>query len=165
MTGAWGLTVSAGPPADASQPPALREGHIGGNILPLRECNEQDNPTVRPAHGYSSVYASFCREGKEPREWCHWVCGGLRQCLLSPSLVLTGGVKPRVQMKDWTGQVFLQSASLDLTSLAAPGLSCSVRDLGVAHRLSCSATCGTRVPQPGVRPTFPALQGGFLTTG
>ena len=165
MTGAWGLTVSAGPPADASQPPALREGHIGGHILPLRECNGQDNPTVRPAHGYSSVYASFCREGKEPRERCHWVCGGLRQCLLSPSLVLTRGVKPRVQMKDWTGQVFLQSASLDLTSLAAPGLSCSVRDLSVARRLSCSATCGTRVPQPGVRPTFPALQGGFLTTG
>ena len=68
-------------------------------------------------------------------------------------------------MQDRTGQVFLQSASLDLTSLAAPGLSCDMRDLGVAHRLSCSATCGIRVPQPGVRPTFSALQGRFLTTG
>ena len=82
MTGAWGLTMSAGPPADVSQPPALREGHIGGNILPLRECDGQDNPTDRPAHGYSSVYTSFCQEGKEPRERCHWVSKGDRKLLI-----------------------------------------------------------------------------------
>ena len=35
----------------------------------------------------------------------------------------------------------------------------------VACRLSCFMTCGILLPQPGIEPTFPALQGGFLTTG
>ena len=30
--------------------------------------------------------------------------------------------------------------------------------------LSCSAACGILVPRPRIRPTFPALQGRFLTT-
>ena len=29
----------------------------------------------------------------------------------------------------------------------------------------CHAACGTLVPQPGIKPMFPELQGGFLTTG
>ena len=32
------------------------------------------------------------------------------------------------------------------------------------HRLSCSPTCGILVPQPGIKPAFPALQGGFLVS-
>ena len=35
----------------------------------------------------------------------------------------------------------------------------------VACRLSCPVACGTLVPQPGIEPTSPALEGGFLTTG
>ena len=34
----------------------------------------------------------------------------------------------------------------------------------VARGLSCSMVCGILVPQPGIEPKSPALQGGFLTT-
>ena len=34
-----------------------------------------------------------------------------------------------------------------------------------ASRLSCPAACGILVPRPGMEPTFPAREGGFLTTG
>ena len=34
-----------------------------------------------------------------------------------------------------------------------------------AHGLRCSPARGVSVPQPGTKPTPPALQGGFLTTG
>ena len=37
--------------------------------------------------------------------------------------------------------------------------------LVVARRLSCPAACGILVPRPGIEPTSPALEGGFLTTG
>ena len=37
--------------------------------------------------------------------------------------------------------------------------------LVVAHRLSCPVACGILVPQPGIKPMSPALQGRFLTTG
>ena len=35
----------------------------------------------------------------------------------------------------------------------------------VAHWLSCPAACGILVPCPGIEPTSPVLEGGFLTTG
>ena len=31
--------------------------------------------------------------------------------------------------------------------------------------LSCPAACGISIPQPGIEPAFPALEGGFLTNG
>ena len=34
----------------------------------------------------------------------------------------------------------------------------------VAHGHSCPVACGTLVPQPGIKPECPALQGRFLTT-
>ena len=34
-----------------------------------------------------------------------------------------------------------------------------------AHRLSCPTACGILIPQPGIKPMSPALEGGFLTTG
>ena len=34
-----------------------------------------------------------------------------------------------------------------------------------AHGLSCLVACGILVPQLGIKPTAPALQGRFLTTG
>ena len=37
--------------------------------------------------------------------------------------------------------------------------------LVVVYRLSCPATCGILVPQPGIKPASPELEGGFLTTG
>ena len=33
------------------------------------------------------------------------------------------------------------------------------------HRLSCPKLCGISIPQPGMEPTSPALEGGFSTTG
>ena len=78
--------------------------------------------------------------------------------------------------------------------LAASGLSCGTRDLSLQHAgsfvaacgllsscgeqatertgsvvaargISCPATCGIFVRQPGIESTSPALEGGFLTTG
>ena len=37
--------------------------------------------------------------------------------------------------------------------------------LVVAHGLSCLVVCGVLVPQPGIKPTSPALEGRFLATG
>ena len=37
--------------------------------------------------------------------------------------------------------------------------------LTAGHRLSCPEACGILVPQPGIQPTSPALQGRFLTSG
>ena len=34
-----------------------------------------------------------------------------------------------------------------------------------AHGLSCCSACGIPVLQPGIEPTSPTSQGGFLTTG
>ena len=57
--------------------------------------------------------------------------------------------------------------------MAALGLSRSVQDLRcslcplafVVLGLSCSAACGILVLRPGIEPTSPVLEGGFLTTG
>ena len=35
----------------------------------------------------------------------------------------------------------------------------------VAHGLSYPAACGILVPQPGIEPAYPALEGRFFTTG
>ena len=51
-------------------------------------------------------------------------------------------------------------------------LLCLVRSFVEAHgfsscgtgAFSCSEACGSLVPQPGMEPVSPALQGGFLTT-
>ena len=59
------------------------------------------------------------------------------------------------------------------TDLAVSGLRVGTRDLSlrltdslaVARGLSFSEACGTFVPQPGIEPESPALQGEFLTTG
>ena len=40
-----------------------------------------------------------------------------------------------------------------------------VGSVAVAHRFSCPMACGILVPRPGIEPTSPALEGGFLTTG
>ena len=46
---------------------------------------------------------------------------------------------------------------------------CRLSSCGVqgsrAHRFSCPVACGILVPQPGIEPVSPALEGGFLTTG
>ena len=64
--------------------------------------------------------------------------------------------------------------------LAGSGLSCKMQDLRcimwdlssqhtdslvVVHRTSFSAACGILVLRPGIKPVFPALQGGLLITG
>ena len=56
--------------------------------------------------------------------------------------------------------------------VAAHGLlfSCGMWALGhmgsvvAAHGLSCPMACGILVPQPGIKPMSPALEGRFLTT-
>ena len=40
-----------------------------------------------------------------------------------------------------------------------------VGSIVVVPGLSYLAACGILVPQPGIEPTSPALEGGFLTTG
>ena len=50
--------------------------------------------------------------------------------------------------------------------LAALGLRYGTwASLVVALGLSCPSACGILVPQPGIEPASPALEGGFLTTG
>ena len=46
------------------------------------------------------------------------------------------------------------------------GLRCSMRaSLVPVHGLGCPAACWILVPEPGIEPTSPALDDGFLTTG
>ena len=53
-----------------------------------------------------------------------------------------------------------------LAVVYSAGAYCSVwASLVVALRLSCLSVCGISVPQPGIEPESPALEGGFLTTG
>ena len=40
-----------------------------------------------------------------------------------------------------------------------------MKSLVVAHRLSCFEVCGILVPQSGIKPASPVLEGGFLTAG
>jgi len=48
----------------------------------------------------------------------------------------------------------------------AHGLSsCGTQAQWFRRRLSCFEACGILVPQAGLEPESPALQGGFLTTG
>lgn len=49
--------------------------------------------------------------------------------------------------------------------LAASDLTCGRWDRVVVRGLSCRVACEIPVPLPGIEPTSPALQGGFLTTG
>ena len=49
--------------------------------------------------------------------------------------------------------------------LVAESLQCSGFSLVEARELSFSAACGILVLRPGIEPTSPALEGGFLTTG
>ena len=37
--------------------------------------------------------------------------------------------------------------------------------VAAAHRLNCPGACGILVPQPGIEPASPALEGIFFTTG
>ena len=41
----------------------------------------------------------------------------------------------------------------------------SSQHVGSSFWFSCPAACGSLVPRPGIKPTCPALEGGFLTTG
>ena len=53
-----------------------------------------------------------------------------------------------------------------LIYLAASGLCCIMWDLLLRHvGLVALWHMGILVPQPGIKPAMPALQGGFLTTG
>ena len=65
-----------------------------------------------------------------------------------------------------TGRFFTTEPLEKLSFLAALGLSCStlaslyswyVSSVAVAHRLSCPEVCGILVPQPGIKPGFPAF--------
>ena len=48
-------------------------------------------------------------------------------------------------------------------SCGVQGLSLQCKTLVVACGLSCSVACEILVPQPGIEPMSPALQGRFLT--
>ena len=44
-------------------------------------------------------------------------------------------------------------------------VACGGSSLGEMHGLRCPVACKILVPQPGIEPAYPALKGGFLTTG
>ena len=69
------------------------------------------------------------------------------------------------------GQLNISFLFLKKTYLAV-GLSCSTSAFSLqlpgfplVVGLSCHVACGILVPGPGVEPTSPALEGGFLITG
>ena len=50
--------------------------------------------------------------------------------------------------------------------LQTQALCCAVQtSLAVARGLSCPMACGILVPQPGIEPMSPALEGGFFMSG
>ena len=60
---------------------------------------------------------------------------------------------------------YLSLCSTELFLLAVLGFHCGAQArLVAACRLSCPAAYGISVPQPGIQPTSPALEGRFLTT-
>ena len=77
------------------------------------------------------------------------------------------------------GETFLSTLNgiyltvIVLIYLAVSGLSCGMQNLSLwcsgsaveAQRLICPTTCGILVPQSGIKPESPALEGRFLTTG
>ena len=85
-----------------------------------------------------------------------------------------------VQPPHFSGEALLRCSSTVYLLMAALGLSCSSQGLHcsiwdpllwhkgfslvVALGLSCPVACGILVPQPGIEPESPALEGGFLTT-
>ena len=62
----------------------------------------------------------------------------------------------------WCGLFVAAHGLLSSCGMRAPGRTGS---LVVARGLSCPEACGILVPWPGIEPTSPALEGGFLTTG
>ena len=62
----------------------------------------------------------------------------------------------------WLFQVLVVALGLSLG--VAHGLESADSVVAVCG-LSCSEACGILVPQPGIEPKSPGLQGGFLTTG
>ena len=44
------------------------------------------------------------------------------------------------------------------------GFQSELASLALAYGFSCPVACGIFVPGPGIKPTSPALEGGFLTT-
>ena len=62
----------------------------------------------------------------------------------------------------WLYQVLAVAHGLSIYSTWAPEHAGSVV---VTCRLSCLMTCEILVPGPGIEPTSPTLEGGFLTTG
>ena len=63
----------------------------------------------------------------------------------------------------WLCRVLVAACRL-LCSCGARALECA-GSVVVACELSCPVACGFLVPWPGIEPTSPALEGGFLTTG
>ena len=62
----------------------------------------------------------------------------------------------------WLYQVLVVAYGLSSCDPQAPEC---VGSVAVAHRLSCSETCGILAHRLGTEPMSPALQGGFLTIG
>ena len=89
--------------------------------------------------------------------WCPRSCTPT-----SPSHTAWGLARPRSSsLKVLLRLLLLFNGPLSLfLKTFASGLNCGMQDL-----FSFSEACGIIVPQPGIEPTFPALQGRFLTTG
>ena len=61
--------------------------------------------------------------------------------------------------------LFLLCQTLVVDSIVTAGALEHMGSVVVVQGLSCSAACGTLIPQPEIEPTCSVLQGKFLTTG
>ena len=60
-------------------------------------------------------------------------------------------------------QIFCFGTWTPAVARGSSSVMCGLSSCGCG--LSCSMACGILVPQPGIEPSFPALEGKFLTTG
>ena len=88
--------------------------------------------------------------------------------LVGSSLTHAGSVVAARRLLSSCGvRVFLSSCE-HMGSVVCGTRALSLRRVSsvvVAHGLSCPSPCGILVPQPGIKPTSPALEGWFYTTG
>ena len=137
--------------------------------------------------GRLTVAPETVRERVNPEGVCFCLC-----FLLSPKpleiffgpTATTRSVKEQnfnrvsLNLSNWIGYIWCVCTCTCMYINAVLGLHCSMQAFSgcraqgleylasvfVAHGLSCPTVCGD-LPGPGIEPLFPALEGGFLTTG
>ena len=81
-------------------------------------------------------------------------------------ITLVVGVTSTSSLHSWNKSLFVKNIYLFRSWCGSWDLPLRrVESLVVVHRFSCSETCVILVPWPRIKPTSPALQDRFLTTG